>query len=349
MDVEKFTYFEMTMVKFNALELVPIVVGTTAMEMITGYDFGATVVPIALPDAVIADNDQLNQQLQAMGFNRIGAVDDPVFFDGHLSLALISYGELTELLGHAVPMDYIFEHRQPDYRVLTAYDLTRLFDTLATASARPTEMRQSDLQKVDMLRELGYLFDRLPLRQMNHMHPLAKLAFHFAVPSDYAAIDQLMIDNISDQQLRQASQKLIQQARQAHGMYPPTEIVAKLDGKLVGYALVTPTLLQAKNQDDEWLVGLLNPLVVATQYRGRGIGWRLQAEVEIAVVLSSPAVMLVTQTAPEYWPNFGYVPIEQTKVKASATFGQADLSLKELFPTVLETVDGQLYFPNEAD
>jgi len=347
MDIEKFTKFETVMAGFNFQDLSPILTGTAAIEVITGYDLGSTLFPIALPQEAVDDNEELNRSLKTLGFNRVGAEDDPVFYDGEITVAVVGYLELSELLGHQVPMKYIFEHRQPDYKVLTAFDLNRMFQILEEAPERPTEMQVSDLQKVGMLSELGYVFDRFPLRQMNNTHPLKQLEFHFATPKDYDLIDELVQNGFTENGNDGAQQvQLMHEGRaRVNESFPNLEIIAKLGSKIVAYGMVLPAVLSSERQDSEWLVGVVGPLVVHPEFRGRGLGWRLQVELEVAMTLSTPAVMFVAHGIPKYWKRFGYVPVETTEITTDLSVEKDKLMVKELFPTVLETVDGTIYLP----
>ena len=63
---------------------------------------------------------------------------------------------------------------------------------------------------------------------------------------------------------------------------------------------------------------LLRSVAVAPVARGRGLGHRLtEAAITLAESLHQPALYLLTMTAEEFFPRFGFVRIERAEVPAS--------------------------------
>lgn len=63
---------------------------------------------------------------------------------------------------------------------------------------------------------------------------------------------------------------------------------------------------------------LLRSVAVSPAARGRGVGHRLtEAAIALAESLGQPAVFLLTTTAEEFFPRFGFVRIERAQVPAS--------------------------------
>ena len=63
---------------------------------------------------------------------------------------------------------------------------------------------------------------------------------------------------------------------------------------------------------------LLRSVAVAPAARGHGLGHRLtEAAIALAESLHQPAIYLLTMTAEEFFPRFGFVRIERADVPAS--------------------------------
>jgi amino-acid N-acetyltransferase len=63
---------------------------------------------------------------------------------------------------------------------------------------------------------------------------------------------------------------------------------------------------------------LLRSVAVATEQQGQGLGRALtEAAIQLACEIQAPAIYLLTTTAEDYFPRFGFDQIERTAVPAS--------------------------------
>ena len=83
--------------------------------------------------------------------------------------------------------------------------------------------------------------------------------------------------------------------------------VARADGEVVACA----------GLDVRGASALLRSVAVAPTHRGRGLGQRVTAQaLERADALGLDAVYLLTTTAEQFFPRFGFVPVERRDVPA---------------------------------
>lgn len=86
----------------------------------------------------------------------------------------------------------------------------------------------------------------------------------------------------------------------------PTTLVAKVDGQLVGSAA-----LEVYGQS-----ALLRSVAVAEWVRGTGVGHRLvEAAVATARQQQMRRLYLLTETAAEWFPRFGFAPVQRSAVE----------------------------------
>ncbi len=87
-----------------------------------------------------------------------------------------------------------------------------------------------------------------------------------------------------------------------------TTFVARLDGRVVGSAALEVYADGA----------LLRSVAVTSAFRGNGLGHALtEATIEHAVGMHVPAIYLLTTTAEQFFPRFGFAPIGRDDVPAS--------------------------------
>jgi amino-acid N-acetyltransferase len=87
-----------------------------------------------------------------------------------------------------------------------------------------------------------------------------------------------------------------------------TILVATENGQIVGSAALEPYPDGA----------LLRSVAVVSRLRGTGVGHRLtHAAIDLATRLGAPAVFLLTTTAEEFFPRFGFVGIARDAVPDS--------------------------------
>jgi amino-acid N-acetyltransferase len=97
-----------------------------------------------------------------------------------------------------------------------------------------------------------------------------------------------------------------------------TALVARQDGSIVGSAAL----------EVYGSAGLLRSVAIDTSLRGQGLGRRLtQAALDLARRRAVSDVYLLTETASEYFPRFGFTPIDRAQapeaVRQSVEFTSA--------------------------
>ncbi|WP_238142507.1 hypothetical protein [Weissella confusa] len=172
MDVKRYTQFEQLVRSLNEANVTPIVSGGFALEILSGYDLDSKLAPLILDDDVISNELMIESVMRTVGFERLD-MPELVFSnaDDSLSVAFMPQSAVEPLIGHKLPGQFIFTHTEPEFQVLTTYDLYNLFGHLIGDPDRSEKLRHGDAQKLRFMKQLGYIFDRFPMRQMNETHP----------------------------------------------------------------------------------------------------------------------------------------------------------------------------------
>jgi len=345
MDAKRYTEFQQIIRTLNDAQIVPIVSGGFALEIISGYDFASRLVPLIVDDDDIDEELLLTAVMHTAHMVRLD-VPELVFTNekGDLSVAFMPKRAVEPVLGHALPGPFIFEQTEPHFYVLTTYDLYNLFGQLIGQSGREKVIRNGDAQKLRFIKQLGYIFDRYPMRQMNDRHPLNEVCITFAGPADYEAIDTVIRTAYQDANYSTGEEEqLVRRLRHAQpDQLRPIELVAKLGEQVIGYAMVSGAHMAENPANIK--VGVMGPVVVDPLYRGRGLGWRLTQDAEIVARYAGVGVLAAVGW-PDYWRQFGYLRSSEFGIKPAFMIDNEFFMIKELYPAALLRLNGEWHFP----
>ncbi|MDR3190512.1 MAG: N-acetyltransferase [Lactobacillaceae bacterium] len=343
MDRQRFTHFESVMTVMNQAGIKPIVSGTFALEIITGYDLKATITPLIVPDALIEDSTTIDGLMQKAGLKRVD-VPELAYMDDFVTLVFVQQTIIQALLGHPLPTQYSYKHLIPEYYVLNSFDLFNMFGALINEEARPFDLRKSDAQKLEFIQTLGYIIDRFPTRQMNETHPLKDVSFHLVTPADHADVGRVIREAFDEAAYSTLEEeKLVAKLRESAPFSERViEIVAKAQGEIVGYGMISRVMWNGTPLVHK--IGAIGPVVVLPEYRGRGLGWRLVESLEI-VARYSQYGGLVALGWPGYWQHFGYVPAQDYGMDPAFNTEQDYFMAKEIIPGALLDAKGAVWYP----
>ncbi|WP_261700661.1 GNAT family N-acetyltransferase [Weissella soli] len=345
MESQRFDLFESVVAQLNLHDILPIISGSFALEIISGYNLNAYVTPMIIEDEQFNNAAALEETMYGLGFSRADVVE-PVFLIDQLTIVFIPKSSVEELIGHELPSIYNFVHTMPDYFVLNTYDLFNVFAALIASTDRDEDSRQSDARKLRFMQQLGYIFDRYPVRQLSASSLLNEMAFHFATPQDYTEIDQVIrrsFDEATYSTLIEEQQVRALRIEQPNGQLP-IEIVIKFNNQIIGYGMLSDA--QVAENRDAGRIGVLGPVVIIPEFRGRGLGWRLAEELEVSARYAGYAAVIVMGW-PNYWRRFGYHSPNEIPTTLQPRFNM-DLNyfmVKDLYPGALMKMDGEVTFP----
>ena len=124
-----------------------------------------------------------------------------------------------------------------------------------------------------------------------------------ATMADYPAIYQLVETAFKTARVSDGTeQDFVENLRKSDNYLPELELVAEVEGVLVGHVMLTKQVIHTASGQRAAL--LLAPLCVAFDYRNQGIGRQLMTAVfERAVALSHDGAFLVGD--PNYYREYG--------------------------------------------
>ncbi|KRN75215.1 hypothetical protein IV73_GL000370 [Weissella kandleri] len=343
--------FEKAVASINHCGFVPILTGTAALESLTGLNFGSELYPITLPESAFNEKTQLNiyNAMLTAGFKRKEDSDDITYYDGQIEVVLVTEPEVETLMGDTVDPEYYVHHHNPDYDVLNAVSILKMFRTLSIAQKRPTMFQKQDLLKVEFLQKYGYTLDRLATGTAGSNDFVPNLLVRVARPEDYVGIDAMILDGFdSAMEGRQHVRQVQSRRRHRFGQVVNTELVAILNNEIVGQIFVDFGSLISTKGDKVWIYGRVLNWVVTADKRGRGIGHRLMLDLEMMLIMASPAILLIMEARDERLQYLDYRPLSETEIELNG-HDNADYSIKELFSNALKHVDGYIRLPQEVD
>jgi len=139
-------------------------------------------------------------------------------------------------------------------------------------------------------------------------------------------------------------QLLVERLRKSATFVPELALVAEVDGKVVGYILLTK--VQIVNEHTRATSLALAPVAVLPTYQGKGIGGRLiGAAHEKATELGFGSVIVLGHK--DYYPRFGYRPAGNYGIKLPFDVPAENCMAIELVEGALDNVSGVVEYPHE--
>jgi len=139
-------------------------------------------------------------------------------------------------------------------------------------------------------------------------------------------------------------QFLVQRLRNSKAFIPELSIVAEIEGKVVGYILVTK--LKIKNELNEFDSLALAPVSVLPEFQNRGIGGKLIIKAhEIAKDLGYKSIVLLGHE--NYYPRFGYEQADKYGIELPFEVPKENCMVIELKENGLNGVSGIVEYPKE--
>ena len=122
------------------------------------------------------------------------------------------------------------------------------------------------------------------------------------------------------------------------------ELVAEVDGEVVGHALFSPLTITSAGRSHEMIA--LGPIAVLPGHQGKGIGGELvRAGVDECKRLGYGAVFLVGHTT--YYPRFGFLPARPFGIIYDD--GRDSFQVLVLQEGALDEITGTAHFAPEFD
>lgn len=162
-----------------------------------------------------------------------------------------------------------------------------------------------------------------------------------ATAADFPAIYDLVQTAFKTAQVSDGTeQEFVETLRQSDSYYPELELVAEVEGQLVGHVMLTERPIQQAT--GAYAALLLAPLSVEFNHRNQGIGKALMAAAfQRAVELEHHAVFLVGN--PAYYSRFGFQPALELGLENATGIPDQFVLGKELVNGALAGVSGQLH------
>ena len=133
--------------------------------------------------------------------------------------------------------------------------------------------------------------------------------------------------------------------RDSSAFVPELDIVAVLDGKIVGNAVYAKSMIKSDNGSECEMLGL-GPISVLPEYQNKGIGGRLIAYTkQIARSMGYRAILLYGD--PLYYSRHGFAAAESFDIRTSDNMYAGPLQVCELYENSLSGITG-CYFEDEV-
>lgn len=139
-------------------------------------------------------------------------------------------------------------------------------------------------------------------------------------------------------------QFLVERLRNSKAFIPELSIVAEIEGKVVGFILVTKLII--KNELNEFDSLALAPVSVLPEFQNRGIGGKLIIKAhEIAKELGYKSIVLLGHE--NYYPRFGYEQADKYRIELPFEVPKENCMVIELIENGLNGVSGIVEYPKE--
>lgn len=163
--------------------------------------------------------------------------------------------------------------------------------------------------------------------------------------SDHAAVFHV-IEKAFENEIYTDHQEhfLVERLRKSAAFVPELALVAELDGKVVGYILLTK--IRIVNEQGNTTSLALAPVAVLPAHQGKGLGELLiKSAHEKAKALGFESVVLLGHE--KYYPRFGYEPADKFGIKLPFDVPAENCMAIELVEGALSDVNGMVEYPPE--
>ncbi|MEO4004463.1 MULTISPECIES: N-acetyltransferase [unclassified Flavobacterium] len=138
-------------------------------------------------------------------------------------------------------------------------------------------------------------------------------------------------------------QFLVERLRNSDAFVPELSIVGVLEGKIVGYILLTKIVIKANNGVETESLALA-PVAVLQDFQKKGVGGQLiRAAHDKARTMGFGSVILLGHE--KYYPKFGYQMTSQYGIRLPFDVPEENCMLIELIPGALKEVSGVVVYP----
>lgn len=184
----------------------------------------------------------------------------------------------------------------------------------------------------------AYLSEKLTVvRQKNGMN---EILIRPEISADHGAVRDLIVTVFTETYgSGEVEAALVEQLRQRSEQGVNISLVAELDEVVVGHIYFSP--VQIKDHPDI-PVCVLAPLGVTRQYQKQGIGSQLARE-GLKACADQGYKVVVVQGSLEYYPRFGFIPIDGTGL--TTIFKSEHDMVLELEDGILENLSGLVDYP----
>lgn len=160
--------------------------------------------------------------------------------------------------------------------------------------------------------------------------------------SDYRTVEELTREAFWNHYVPGCDEHyLLHIMRKADSFINELDIVAEVDGKIVGNIVYTKAKVLTDDGNCHEVISF-GPLSVLPEFQGRGIGGMLiEHTKKIAKELGYKAILIYGD--PDYYSKFGFVAAETYKIGTADNMYAVPLQAIELFQGALSTVGGRFF------
>lgn len=138
--------------------------------------------------------------------------------------------------------------------------------------------------------------------------------------------------------------KLIVSLRKTRNFIKGLSVVAILEGKLIGHAMLTQAPIV--NRGKRFMSLALGPMSVLPEFQRRGFGSMLLEEVLLRAKECGYKAVVVLGHA-NFYPKFGFIPASQKKIRTRFTVPDENFMILELIPNALKGISGLAEYARE--
>ncbi|AOT68936.1 GNAT family N-acetyltransferase [Geosporobacter ferrireducens] len=158
--------------------------------------------------------------------------------------------------------------------------------------------------------------------------------------SDYKTVEELTREAFWNHHVPGCNEHyLLHIMRKADAFIPELDIVAEVNGKIVGNIVYTKAKIVDDNGDYHNVISF-GPISVLPDFQGKGIGRILiEHTTTLAKELGYTAILIYGD--PDYYSRFGFVAAENYKIRTSDNMYAVPLQVLELYPRALSNISGR--------